>query len=150
MAGGSEVVEVEYDPARTNLANLADALKQQSSFYSLIVQSDEEKKQAGRWLGPSEIRIKPRPSFIESKYSLRSQHPELYYLDLTEEQAIRLNAWSYFGGSQPDVLREDQKVLLPRLRSALQSGQTPAWIPERDPRGREEYRARLLQWLDSN
>ena len=57
-------------------------------------------------------RGRANPRFIESKYSLRSQHPELYRLDLTEDQKRILNSWSYFGGPRPDVLTEQQNRIL--------------------------------------
>ena len=50
-----------------------------------------------------------RPRFIAPKHSLRTVHPRIAALDLSEEQAIALNSWSYFGGPMPDVLTEEQK-----------------------------------------
>ena len=56
------------------------------------------------------------PDFIEPKHSLRNTHPELLELSLTEEQKIVLNSWSYFGGPMPDVLTEEQKTMLEKLK----------------------------------
>lgn len=89
---------------------MADALKRQRSFYSLVVKDKETALDAGSYLNRSEVQINAaNPHFIESKYSLRSQHPELYRLDLTEDQKRILNSWSYFGGPMPDVLTAEQK-----------------------------------------
>ena len=111
--GGQEVVTVEYDPEQTNLKKMSDTLKRQGSFDSLVVKDRESALDAGGSLNRSEIQINSaNPRFIESKYSLRSQHPELYRLDLTEDQRRILNSWSYFGGPRPDVLTEQQKQLL--------------------------------------
>ncbi len=111
--GGQEVVTVEYDSEQTNLEKISDALKRQGSFDSLVVKDRESALDAGGYLNRSEIQINSvNPRFIESKYSLRSQHPELYRLDLTEEQRRILNSWSYFGGPRPDVLTEQQKQIL--------------------------------------
>ncbi len=89
--GGKEIVQVDYDPRRTGVGELTAALKKQDSFYSLLsVRSGE-------------------PRFIEPKHSLRTRHPELQALSLSEAQAIALNSWSYFGGKMPDVLTEEQK-----------------------------------------
>ncbi len=111
--GGQEVVTVEYDPEQTNLKKMSDALKRQRSFNSLVVKDSESAEDAGGYLNRSEIQINSaNPRFIESKYSLRTQHPELYRLDLTEDQRRILNSWSYFGGPRPDVLTEQQKQIL--------------------------------------
>ncbi len=111
--GGQEVVTVEYDPEQTNLKKMSDALKRQRSFDSLVVKDSESAEDAGDYLNRSEIQIdSANPRFIESKYSLRSQHSELYRLDLTEDQRRILNSWSYFGGPRPDVLTEQQKQIL--------------------------------------
>ncbi|MFB3062294.1 MAG: hypothetical protein ACE10C_13090 [Candidatus Binatia bacterium] len=111
--GGQEVVTVEYDPEQTNLKQMSDTLKRQRSFDSLVVKDRESALDAGGSLNRSEIQINSaNPRFIESKYSLRSQHPELYRLDLTEDQKRILNSWSYFGGPRPDVLTEQQNRIL--------------------------------------
>lgn len=111
--GGQEVVTVEYDPEQTNLKKMSDALKRQGSFDSLVVKDMESALDAGGYLNRPEIQINSaNPRIIESKYSLRSQHPELYRLDLTEDQRRILNSWSYFGGPRPDVLTEQQKQIL--------------------------------------
>jgi hypothetical protein len=111
--GDQEVVTVEYDPEQTNLKKMSDELKRQGSFDSLVVKDRESALDAGGYLNRSEIQINSvNPRFIESKYSLRSQHPELYRLDLTEDQRRILNSWSYFGGPMPDVLTEQQKQIL--------------------------------------
>ncbi len=92
---------------------MSDALKRQGSFDSLVVKDRESALDAGGSLNRSEIQINSaNPRFIESKYSLRSQHPELYRLDLTEDQSRILNSWSYFGGPRPDVLTEQQNRIL--------------------------------------
>lgn len=125
---GKEVVQVEYDPAKTSLPNLVEVLKKQNSFYSVE--------------GPN-----AQPRFVDSKYSLRSQHPDLYYLDLTEAQAIALNSWSYFGGKMPDVLTPDQKNTLPRLQAALHRRGRVDLQPARGGKELEAYRAELQRWL---
>jgi len=111
--GGQEIVTVEYDSEQTNLKKMSDTLKRQGSFNSLVVKDRESALDAGGSLNRSEIQINSaNPRFIESKYSLRSQHPELYRLDLTEDQKRILNSWSYFGGPRPDVLTEQQNRIL--------------------------------------
>jgi len=128
---GQEVVTVEYDPEQTNLRKMSDALKRQGSFDSLVVKDRESALDAGGYLNRSKIQINSaKPRFIESKYSLRSQHPELYRLDLTEDQRQILNSWSYFGGQRPDVLTEQQKQILAEQE-------------------KESISLRLLKWLRS-
>ena len=108
--GGREIVQVDYDPRRTGVSELVGALKRQRSFYSLIVADSEALASAPRQLAPGEVKSpRGKPRFIEPKHSLRSRHPELAALDLTEQQRIALNSWSYFGGPMPDVLTEEQK-----------------------------------------
>lgn len=108
--GGSEIVQVDYDPRRTDLGELARALKRQRSFYSAIVASDAERSEAARHLDVGEIVVRAgEPHFIPAKYTLRTRHPELYELNLSESQAIALNSWSYFGGPMPEVLTPEQK-----------------------------------------
>ncbi len=108
--GGSEIVQVDYDPRLTDLGELARALKRQRSFYSVIVKSKNEKAEAERRLGGGEVTVRTgKARFIDPKHSLRTRHPKLYKLDLSERQAILLNSWSYFGGPMPDVLTAEQK-----------------------------------------
>lgn len=112
---GQEVVQVDYDPGETDLATLVQALKRHNSFYSVFVTSRAARQRAEAYLDPGEIRLTGhQPRFIASKHSLRTRHPELYALDLTEAQAMALNSWSYFGGPMPDVLTEPQKRRLAR------------------------------------
>jgi len=110
---------------------MSDALKRQGSFDSLVVKDRESAQDAGGYLNRSKIQINSaKPRFIESKYSLRSQHPEMYRLDLTEDQRQILNSWSYFGGPRPDVLTEQQKQILAEQE-------------------KESISLRLLKWLRS-
>ncbi len=102
--GGQEIVQVDYDPRRTDVAELTAALKRQRSFYSRLVSTAADPA-TGR-----EAQVQTgKPRFIEPKHSLRTRHPELHALGLTEQQAIALNSWSYFGGEMPDVLTEEQE-----------------------------------------
>ena len=127
--GGQEVVTVEYDPEQTNLKKMSDTLKRQGSFDSLVVKDRESALDAGGSLNRSEIQINSaNPRFIESKYSLRSQHPELYRLDLTEDQRRILNSWSYFGGPRPDVLTEQQKQILAEQEKESMPMQILKWL----------------------
>ncbi|HEX6898858.1 MAG TPA: hypothetical protein VF789_04060 [Thermoanaerobaculia bacterium] len=115
--GGNEIVAVEYDPARTDVGRIAEALKRQRSFYALLAPDREAAERAKRHLPASEVEIRSgQPRFIEPKHSLRTVHPELLSLDLTEAQAIALNSWSYFGGPMPDVLTPEQKARLKARR----------------------------------
>jgi hypothetical protein len=143
--GGNEVVEVTYDPARTDVARLAGALKQQGSFYAFIAPGPEAAKRSG--LPASEVKIRSgRPDYVEAKHSLRVVHPELYYLDLTEAQAIALNTWSHFGGPMPAVLTPEQLQMAARLKARLAAGRPPG-EPSRSGPEREEYRKTLVAWL---
>jgi len=143
--GGNEVVEVTYDPARTDVARLADALKQQGSFYTYIAPGPEAAKRSG--LPASEVKVRTgRPDYVEPKHSLRVVHPELYYLDLTEAQAIALNTWSHFGGPMPAVLTPEQLQMAGKLKARLAAGRTPG-EPSRSGPEREEYRKTLVAWL---
>ncbi|HEX9945885.1 MAG TPA: hypothetical protein VGG03_28085 [Thermoanaerobaculia bacterium] len=145
--GGNEVVEVEYDPARTDVGRLAEALKRQRSFYALIAPDRAAAARAGRYLSASEIEVRSgRPRYIEPKHSLRVIHPELYYLDLTEAQAVALNTWRHFGGPMPDVLTPEQKAIAKEIKARLAEG-PPGVEPARSGREREEYRRMLLAWL---
>jgi len=153
---GGEVVEVQYDPAKTDVGRLAAALKRQGQggFYALVVPDEAAKARAkGFRLADAEIRVEPRsPRFEEPKYSLRTAHPELYYLDLTEAQAMALNSWSYFGGPQPDVLTPEQKALLDKVKAKLAGGRSrnhgePDLHPERAGAYRQAYRQQLVAWL---
>ncbi len=108
--GGAEIVQVDYDPTQTNVGELTQTLKKQRSFYSLIANDDAARDEATQYVESSDIdRRRGSPHFIDPKHSLRTRYPELLTLGLTEEQAIALNSWSYFGGPMPDVLTADQK-----------------------------------------
>jgi len=112
--GGNEVVEVEYDPARTNVGRLAQALKRRNSFYALIAPDRDAAARASRLVPASEIEVRSgKVRYTEEpKHSLRVVHPELLDLNRTEAQAIALNTWSHFGGPMPDVLTPEQKAKL--------------------------------------
>jgi hypothetical protein len=125
---GKEIVQVEFDPVQAKISTMISALKNQSSFYSL------ESSDAS-------------PHFEESKYSLRTMHPDLYYLDLSELQAIMLNGWSYFGGKMPDVLTTEQNKTLILVRDTLQKKSTAGLRPDRTGNGLDAYRKQLLEWL---
>ena len=145
---GNEIVQVEYDPAQTSLPALIRALKNENSFYSVIVKDETERDHAAKSLPRSDLKIdRSEPQFVESKYSLRSQHPELYYLNLTETQAVALNSWSYFGGRMPDVLTPEHKELLPRIKTALSRKSPAGLLPARSGMDLELYRTQLLRWL---
>lgn len=145
---GNEIVEVGFDPAQTSLPALVKTLKSQNSFYSLIARNDAERDRLSKSVPKSDISVEnEEPRFVEAKYTLRTQHPELYYLDLTETQAVVLNSWSYFGGGMPDVLTPAQKQLLPAIKARL-SRQSPAGLhPARSGKGLEDYRQELMRWL---
>jgi hypothetical protein len=149
---GAEIVEVTYDPARTDVGELAAALKANRSFYSLLARSREERERALAHLPGIEVKVESdAPDFLEPKHSLRTRHPDLYYLDLTEAQAIALNSWSYFGGAMPDVLTPEQRALRPKIRERLAAGSPSGPPSDRPPEragpGRAAYRNALLAWL---
>ena len=143
--GGNEVVEVTYDPARTDVGRLTEALKRQGSFYALIAPDRDAAARAG--LPSSDVKVRSgQPDFIAPKHSLRVVHPELYYLDLTEAQAIALNAWSHFGGPRPAVLTPEQERTAAKLKARLAAGRAPG-EPARSGPERERYRQTLMAWL---
>ncbi len=145
---GAEIVEVSWDPAKTDLAQLTAALKRQNSFYALLARSRDERQRALAHLPGIEVKVDgDTPEYLESKHSLRTRHPDLYYLDLTETQAIALNSWSYFGGTMPNVLTPEQQALRPKVRARLATGQPPGLVPERHGPGQAAYRKALLAWL---
>lgn len=145
---GKEIVEVAYDPERATLQQLVSALKQESSFDSLVAGDKDSYAEVSRLLHPSQVRLDTnRPEFIESKHTLRTLHPDLYYLDLTEQQAIILNSWSYFGGRMPDVLSSEQKRLRKILKRKIRASGAPPLRPVREKEGRSAYREKLEHWL---
>ncbi len=144
---GNEVVEVTYDPQRTGLPDLVAALKGNSAFYSLIVPDESARGKAAQVVPISEIRVESSlANFIESKYSLKVKRPDLYYLDLTEEQALALNSWCYFGGKMPNVLTPEQLAKADAIRAKLEGRGAPG-VPERSGIGLQQYRRRLSKWL---
>jgi len=141
-------VEVDYDPQQVTLREMVRALQQESSLYSVMAGDRTAHEALRAELPGTEVtRTRGQAEFIESKHSLRTRFPDLYYLDLTERQAIALNSWSYFGGEMPEVLSSSQKVLHARLKRKLRETGPPAFQPVREGDGRERYRERLLQWL---
>lgn len=146
--GLGEIVRATYDPAHITLRELVEALKRQASFYAVIAFEQDRVDPELAGLPPSEIRRTSKPvKFIPDKYSLKTRHPDLYYLDLTEPQAIALNSWSYFGGEIPRVLTPEQESLRRRLMARLQTQPQPNLQPQRIGAGRERYRQQLLDWL---
>ena len=107
---GKEIVEVMYDPKKTNPGEMAKALKNYNSFYSLLYRNDQEKDEALQSLSEGDVKsASDNAHFIAPKHSLKVKYPKIYNLDLTEDQAIKLNVWAHFGGPMPDVLTEEQK-----------------------------------------
>ena len=146
---GREIVRVDFDSGTTNLLELTKALKSEHSFYSLITRNEGERDHAQKFLKSSEITvITAEPSFVEAKYSLKASHPEIYYLDLTEHQAIVLNSWSYFGGTMPDVLTASQKELLKRIKMKLHDKSGDELMPARSGSELPAYRTQLARWLE--
>jgi len=146
---GNEIVRVEYDSSKTNLPKLVETLKDNSSFYSLITKTNAERDRAKGVLNSASITVNAEePDFVEPKYTLRTTHPELYHLDLTEQQAVVLNSWAYFGGPMPDVLTTEQKQLLPRLKAKLQHGSIGRITPGRNGEALAAYHRQLLKFLE--
>ena len=107
---GKEIVQVDYDADRTSVEQMASALRKQNSLYAIVVGGGEP---APAGVTPKDLdRLTGKPHFIEPKHSLRTRYPKLAGLDLSEEQAIALNSWSYFGGPMPDILTDAQKAAL--------------------------------------
>ena len=131
---GREIVQVEFDPAVTSAARLQEALMANDSFHERL---DPQATDA-------------RPRFVEPKHTLRTQHPDLYYLDLTERQAIVLNSWAYFSGPMPDLLDADQRERWRRLKKQLAAGQVPppGAAAARSGAALESYRLMLIAWLE--
>ena len=113
---GSEIVEVLYDPQKTDIAKMSKALKKQNSFYSVLYRTDEEKKYAQSALPKAQIKKSKEQEvdYIAAKHSLQVVRPDIYALDLSEEQAIKLNTWAHFHQSKPmpDILTSQQKKKL--------------------------------------
>ena len=107
--GGDEIVQVDYDPERTDLGTLIAALERQRSFDSVVVDDPSATEQVRDAVSGKRVDVhRGSPRFIAPKHSLRTRHPELLSLDLSESQAIALNHWSYFGGAMPNVLTAAQ------------------------------------------
>lgn len=149
--GGREIVQVTYDPEVTDLGTLARALEKQRSLYSVIVESPQEKHTVARSFDGDIQVVSGATHLIPSKHSLRTRHPDLYYLDLQESQAIALNSWSYFGGQRPRVLDAAQTERHQKLRARLDGGQRPPLDPTGARAGQalSRYRERLIAWLDN-
>lgn len=127
---------------------MVQALRTEGSFYSLV-EDDRARYEALQDELPDVplTRAHGKADFIESKHSLRTRFPDLYYLDLTEKQAIALNSWSYFGGAMPAVLLSSQLALRPALRKKLRDSGPPPFQPAREGEGRKTYRENLQEWL---
>lgn len=111
--GGQEIVQVDFDPNKTNRSNLAQALIDQRSFYAVLADGERAAQRlASDFDGEQIRRVSGEAHFIEPKHSLRTRFPQLASLDLTEAQQIELNTWAYFGGPMPQVLTDEQKQLV--------------------------------------
>jgi len=67
--GGAEIVQVDYDPGRTNVDELASALKKQRSFYSQMV-SDASGNPAAASLDADEIKGPQRQAALHRPEAL--------------------------------------------------------------------------------
>ncbi len=107
---GKEVVEVFYDPKETNIKEMVQALKKRKSFYSLLYRTPHEKRIALASLPNREVIAgSQKVNYIEAKHSLKVRFPDIYDLDLSEEQALRLNSWAHFSrGPMPQILTFEQ------------------------------------------
>ncbi len=114
---GREIVEVDFDPQITDVGQLVSALKAKKSFYQVLVEDEGAREAAEASVVATEVEVvSAKPRFIEAKHSLRNRYPDLYGLDLSEQQAIALNSWSYFGGKMPKVLTAEQRARLAEHR----------------------------------
>ena len=127
---GSEIVFVKYDDAFTSSTKLKSLLKAHNSFYA------------------DKTLEKGNPHFIESKHSLRTANQALYYVDLSEGQAIKLNSWAYYGGSFPKVLTPKQLATYKKIEQTIKRKGKPKMIPLRSGKGLLRYRAYLAKWLN--
>ncbi|MEM7050224.1 MAG: hypothetical protein AAF604_11230 [Acidobacteriota bacterium] len=105
--GGAEIVQVDYDPQRTDVPELVAALRTQRSFDSVMLPAGTEV--SGLSESTPRREVTGEPHFIPSKHSLRTRYPRLWQIGLSEAQAIALNSWSYFGGAMPAVLTAEQQ-----------------------------------------
>ncbi|MEM8996692.1 MAG: hypothetical protein AAGF23_18040 [Acidobacteriota bacterium] len=111
--GGQEIVQVDYDPRKTDPAALARALIAQRSFYAVLADGSKSHGELASSFDDGQIRrVSGAPHFIEPKHSLRTRYPQLAGLELSEAQRIALNSWAYFGGPIPDVLTAEQRRLV--------------------------------------
>ncbi len=109
---GNEIVQVDYDTRRTTVAALTQALKARDSLYFVVAPEKASRTSLGDIPKRQVRRLAGEPHFIDPKHSLRTRFPQIAALELTEAQAIALNSWSYFGGSMPDVLTDEQRKAL--------------------------------------
>ena len=99
---------------RTQYGALCYRIKNQKLEILLVTSREQEAQVRSEAKSVSIERLSGQPHFIEPKHSLRTRHPKLAALELTEAQAIALNSWSYFGGAMPKVLTPEQLEELDR------------------------------------
>lgn len=147
---GHEVVRVDYDPGATDLGHLVAALRRRSSFDALLAAGEADAERARRAIPGARVEVvTAEPRFLPSKHDLRVSHPELFYLDLSEAQALALNSWSHDGGRRPQVLDGAQEARRAALEARLARGGRPPFEPpeERGGPALDAYRERLIAWL---
>ena len=108
----NEVVEVLYDPKKTNIKQMSDALIAQRSFYSFIHRNQKEKKAAAGLLTKKQMKDgSENIRYIKAKHTLQVRRPDLLKIGLTEKQALKLNTWAHynFHSPMPDILTDEQK-----------------------------------------
>ncbi len=109
---GNEIVQVDYDPQRTNTVELAKALEARDSLYFVVAPDKADRTGSVGDIPKRQVRrLAGEPHFIAPKHSLRTRFPQAADLELTEQQAIALNSWSYFGGPMPDILTDEQRAV---------------------------------------
>ncbi|MCA9522592.1 MAG: hypothetical protein KC609_16555, partial [Myxococcales bacterium] len=149
VGGRGEIVTAIYDPRRVTAQAIVRALKRQHAFYAILARDEDERRRWATELPQTPIRLDPAPRrYVTSKHSLRTQHPMLYYVDLTELQALRLNSWAYFGGPMPDLLTPEQKARWAALSRVAKRGLRPSSLrPAREGAALATYRKQLIDWL---
>jgi hypothetical protein len=121
--GGKEVIELTYDPAKTDFETLAKVAKKSCGRKVGVFARDRGQLAAAKKL---KMPAKLSDKAVNTKRTLQEhgllRYPEYYFLPLSEGQATRLNLLAYQRKPEKmgDVLSPSQKKLKKRIAEAVE------------------------------
>lgn len=151
LVGRDEVVELEFDPAVLDYAQLLGRAQHMGCFRRVYARDANQQQQASTAAAPLIRSARPIDAHTRQHFHLWL-HPEYHYLPLTALQATKINAALYARQDPAPFLSPAQEALRDRIAKVLARGRDARdslddLEPRRDRPGLGEYCRRLQSRL---